>query len=303
MRQSIWLAGTGRSGTTWFGNLLAGIGRSAMIFEPLHPQRVRLPADLDPRLSAPYDRPYLRPDADAPEWERYIRGLVDGRHLTPWMRFALRRKKAWPGVMWDFLKADRYVIKAIRGNLLEGWIRTRIRVPVVHMIRHPCATVLSQRKAGWGHDLSTFLNSAPLVTDHLRSQVEFLNGLTNVTQRMAARWAIDNVVPLRQAAAHDILVMTYEEAVLDPRRAVTRVAEYAGWSISEPDLRRIDARAGQPISGLREVASAEAMLGKWRKHATDEDVRDILDTTRRLGITLYNEEPVPTHASEAHAVD
>lgn len=293
-RDGIWLGGSGRSGTTWLGGLLSGIGRSALVFEPLHPIRTRLPSDLDPPVIKRLDRPYIRPGQDAPEWEMYVRALLAGKGLNAWMRYAVRRKHLWPRIWLSFMRAERYVIKEVRGNLIEGWIRERVGVPVVHVIRHPCATVFSQQKAGWGYDLETFLNSPALVDDHLGPHIEFLStGLGNPTRQQAARWAIDNLVPLRQAHALGILVVTYEELVLDPLRGVKRIAEYAGWRLTSSDLGRIEARSQEAVSGLREVGSTDAMLGKWRKQATAGDIADVLDVVHRLGIEMYDENPLP----------
>lgn len=113
LRNTLVVAGSWRSGTTWLGELIcAAVPRSAMLFEPLHVGNV-------PEAAAAGCEwyKYLEPGQSWPEGEAFVRRALEGkvinRHTTshiPLIRAV--RPKVW-------------VTKCIHANLLLGWLAER----------------------------------------------------------------------------------------------------------------------------------------------------------------------------------
>ena len=280
----LWISGSGRSGTTWLSSLVAARRRTVLVFEPLHPRRVPLPP-LDPPIREVFHRPYLRPDADAPAWLDLVERLYRGELSNHWTRYRVRPRRTWPGIWLRHIGAPTRVVKEIRGNLLCGWLSRSAGARVVHVVRHPCATLASQRNAGWGGELESFLSNDQLVADYLSDHVGYLRSLTDDDERRAARWAIENVVPLRQAVADDgILVIRYEDAVRAPWQVLERIFAHAGWTLEAEDRRRIEPLLGVGFAVAGAAAPQPGSPGRWRSTISADDERRIMGVVERLGV-------------------
>ena len=147
IRQTIVIAGSPRSGTTWLAELLNTIPRSAILWEPLF-------LDADPQLPKIGFgwRTYVPPDRDRPEMEAYLRRVLTGRVLNPWtlQRTSLR----------DVYRVKRWIVKFVRANMLLPWLTLRFptRRPLL-LVRHPCAVVASQiRNGAWANPAISVLS-------------------------------------------------------------------------------------------------------------------------------------------------
>jgi hypothetical protein len=292
-----WLAGSGRSGTTWLSGLLAAAPRTVQVFEPLNPTRGPLPARLDPPLRT-RGRPYLRPGRVAPTWEAFVDEVGTGATANRWTRFGHNRRTRWPSLWWQSLRARHRLVKEIRANLLIGWIAAAGRARAALVLRHPCATVLSQEEGGWDADLDAFLNDQDLMDDWLRPHADWLGRLESRRERLAARWAIENLVPMRQAERGvPLAVIHYEDIVADPRRATERLGTHLGLAPGAAALER----AARRRVGARPGSSGSDPLSRWREKLGKDDVTRILDVCRRLGMSCYDEGSVPVERSPAVA--
>ncbi|MDP8949818.1 MAG: hypothetical protein M3N00_06185, partial [Actinomycetota bacterium] len=104
-RNSVFLAGSGRSGTTWISDVINYRNGYRFVFEPFHPGKVRVCKNFGRKQ-------YLRPDDRREEYLGAAREVLTGRIRSPWTdRF--NRK----------FVARRRLIKDIRANLLLGWMR------------------------------------------------------------------------------------------------------------------------------------------------------------------------------------
>jgi hypothetical protein len=289
-----WLAGTGRSGTTWLSGLLATAPRTVQVFEPLHPSRGPH-ARLDPPVG-PGGRPYLRPGADSPSWERFSADVGTGAAANRWTRFGHNRRTLWPSLWWSGLRGGTRLVKEIRANLLIGWLAARGHVRAAVVLRHPCATVLSQDEGGWGDDLAPLLADRTLSQDWLAPHASWLARLATRRERLAARWAIETLVPMRQAEQGvPIALVHYEDVVADPLRQVAALGARLGLAPAPAALER----AAQRRVGVRPESSGSDPLARWRGTLSPADVRRILNVCARLGVACYDEGSLPV--ARAHA--
>src|SRR5262245_5189628 len=121
-RQSVFLAGVGRSGTTWLEQVINTRNDYREMFEPFHPEKT-------PARAAFKVHQYLREDCRDPRYLGPATWIVTGRSHSPWIdRFNHRHL------------ARRRLIKDLRANLLLKWLHARFTgMPLLLMLRHPCA--------------------------------------------------------------------------------------------------------------------------------------------------------------------
>ncbi len=293
-RQRIWLAGSGRSGTTWFYNLLGLIPRTMKLFEPLNPDFVHLPP-LRPPVRYTYSRPYLPPTAKSITWRLFIHAIYTGFFLNDWIVYTYEApkitEKASRWERWQQLQhAQRVVVKAIRSNLLASWIASQHLAKVILIMRHPCATIWSQYRQGWEMPVDDFLTDTRLVTDHLRPFMPIIHQHRQTEwQQRALFWAIDNMVPLhyaRHARRTPMLVVSYEHLVLETEAELQRVFEFLEWEIDNQTWALLRQR-------IRPYEQRVARVERWKNEMPAEAVADILETTHAMGLTMYTEQPTP----------
>src|SRR5439155_17907235 len=87
------------------------------------------------------------------------------------------------------------LVKEVRGNLLLGWMHRNFPgMPIVLVLRHPCAVVSSQLKLPWNWhtDPEVFLSQDALMKDHLEPFREELTRVTDPFERHVLVWCIEN---------------------------------------------------------------------------------------------------------------
>ncbi len=238
------MAGSGRSGTTWLGLVLAAPRGSALLYEPFHSWYAQFPPDLTPQISDASDRYYFRTDAEIPSWKRYIEHILGGSGFTRRTLFAGRQAHDRPHALWRALTGKRLVVKEIRSNLMLGWLARTFDLRIVLLVRHPCATVASQASRQWGtkrNVVELLLQQPELVQDHLQDLEQLTPAVLDTpVKRLAARWALENRIALATAARDDrVLPVAYENLVMCPRSELERIFTFLGWELSTPDWRRV----------------------------------------------------------------
>lgn len=272
--QAIVLAGSGRSGTTWLGNIIAASPHVDTIFEPLDRRRV-------PEAGSLPLRPYARREEESPQLEAYLRQVLRGRVSNEWVNRAGRRPWGW-----------RTLVKTIRGTLLLDWIDRRYRPRIVYMVRHPAAVVLSRMKLGWDTHLDELLAQPTLVANYLEPHLDRLNGLRQPLEEHAALWAVENLVPLRQLPKRGWVFCTYEQLVAAPEAQSRRILRALGLRFT-PLHRRALARVSPMVRAESAILQRRDPLRAWQDELKPAEVAEILTIVHDLGVTLYDEDPVP----------
>jgi hypothetical protein len=262
------VAGTARSGTTWLGGVLASGLRARVVFEPFHPVHVERAA----RFGL---MPYRAPEDDDPALEAFCRAIFDGSLRGPWVDREASR-----------LLPKGRVVKLVRANLLTGWLRRRFpEVPLILLVRHPAAVVLSRMEAGWGPDLDldAMLSDERLVADHLAGLLDWARSLRTAEERHALVWAIHYGVALSQfEQGSGAIVVFYEDLVQDPERVLDEIHTRIGRhpvSMRPRALRR-------PSSTARVSGSAPggASPHRWRRRLDEEQAGRILGVVERFDL-------------------
>ena len=156
-RDTVFVAGTGRSGTTWLEELINFDHDHRILFEPFNSQEIPLVAHWNYRQ-------YLRADDND---ERYLvpaRRILSGRIRHPWIdqvnsKHLVRRR----------------LVKDIRANLILHWMHNHFpEIRIVLLLRHPCAVARSKIAMGWLTHLDDFLSQQHLIEDFLLPFVPLL---------------------------------------------------------------------------------------------------------------------------------
>ena len=283
------LAGSGRSGTTWLADMLTMGTRTQQIFEPLHPYwipEVRKLAGWTKELHR-MRLLYLRPDGVYPEWEALLTRVLSGR-VRSWGWTDYQRTSYFP---------ERYLIKMIRANLMLGYLYNTFHLPIIYIMRHPCAVTLSRLQTKSFCNVGDLLAQETLVEDHLRPWVGEIEGARDRLGALAVWWAVENRVAQRQLQSIPHLLLTYEDLILEPEREFNRAFAFLGLTRLAPYAEAIQTPSRTSRGAV--YASAVERLGHWQNKLSDEEQKRILSWAHRLGVDLYDQGLMPTRAMRA----
>nr|WP_290665602.1 sulfotransferase [Ardenticatena sp.] len=284
---SLWLVGSGRSGTTWFQRILVYLTKGAMCFEPLHPDHVTVP-HLQPPIEHTNKRPYIRANQSAPTWAAFIDAINTGVLHSPWLDVGYEASRwVWIGhrLRHWFTFPQVRVVKSIRATLLIGWLKQHLHLPVVFLMRHPCAVLASQARHGWYMNAHQFLEDRFLVADYLEPYVEYIRNIHDEWAHRAAFWAIENFVASRLARQFDIPIVFYEHLVLYPDETLLSLFNHLGYQWDETRWARGRANLIKP--------SVQKTFNRWRETMPPDLMHLILEIVHTFGISFYDENDLP----------
>ncbi len=282
-RNSIFLAGAERSGTTWLSELINYDRSYRYIFEPFWALHV-------PQSQAFRWQQYLRPENDDPERLRAATAILSGRIRNAWADKYHRR----------FVASER-LVKDIRTNLMLKWLRVHFpEMPMIFLLRHPMAVTVSlmRREIRWGLDLQRdFLDQPLLVEDFLLPFQDEIKRAESDFERFIFRWCIQNYIPLRQLAPDiqrgEVHVVFYENLCDDPAREMQKLFAFLGKPYRDRVLAQVDVPS--PVSRLQSaVVSGDDLLTKWQRSVATEDIARAEEILALFGLdALYTGAPRP----------
>ena len=274
----LFVAGTGRSGTTWLVDLLDADRSHRVIFEPFTPQYGALGERRIPR--------YVRPSTRDDELTEVV-----GRILLA--RF---KSTQWTARGNDRLVSRRRIIKDVQSNLRLGWMRENFpHFPIVLIIRHPCAVAASRQRLKDVRSVERILEDPLLVEDHLAPYMESLRGLESPFDNEIARWCIETRVPLDQMMnGLDIEVVLYERLVADPFPILERLWRRLGQT-PPPELQeRLHVPSLTAYRPDDPLPSPEKAVDDWVDRLSADQTSRALELLAAFDLDwLYGESPHP----------
>jgi len=272
-RDAVFLAGSGRSGTTWVSEIINYRKEYRFVFEPFHPGKVRVCKNFRRKQ-------YLRPDDRREEYLGPARKILTGGIRSTWTdrfngRFAARRR----------------LIKDIRANLLLGWMRENFPgMPMILLLRHPCAVVTSRLALGWRDNLWETMEQRELVEDFLLPVESDIRAARDAFERHVFSWCIENYVPLKQFGPGEIQLSFYENFLAHPEDEIPRLFDFL-----DEDF---DARVYSKASRKGEKGSVDA----WRRCVSGSRLERTVEILALFGLDrVYGEGAMPD-PSGAHAL-
>lgn len=267
---TVFVAGSGRSGTTWLADAINPSRGGRMVFEPFHPGKVR-------ECEGFRRRQYLRPGDRREEFLGPARKVLSGKVRNLWVD---RFHRAFV--------ARRRVVKDVRANLLLGWLRESFpAMPTVLILRHPCAVVESQMTLGWRDVLDETLQQKDLVEDHLGPMLEEIRAARDPFERRVFLWCVENYVPLKQRAPDGLEIVFYEDLLTDPAPELRRLLPRLGLRFDESAPRRLERPS--PVS-----RKAERSVDGWWSRVSRERRKRAVEILSLFGLDrVYGEDPMP----------
>lgn len=271
--KTIFLAGSGRSGTTWLAGLLNHDSHYRLIFEPFYPSKVAAFRGFG-------SKQYLRPGDRREEFLEPAKRAVTGQLRGGWTDRG------------GALVARRRLVKEIRANLLLGWLSENFPgMPIVLLVRHPCAVVSSRLALGWRDNLDETMAQGDLVSDHLLPVEERIRAARDPFERHLLLWCIDNYVPLRQFSPGAIHLCFYENLVLDPEQELRSLFQFVGRDYDDGVL----AKLGRPSHTSRRDGSPS--VDGWRRRVGEKRLERTLEILGLFGLDgIYGPGTVPNSA-------
>ena len=217
IENTVFLNASGRSGSTWLGEVINHRNDYRLIFEPFHPYRsIALFEGLT-------QREYLVKRGDNPRLEEGIELVLSGRIRHPWVDHLNRR-----------IRIGKRLVKAIRANLMLPYIQEHYpQVKIVFLIRHPLPTVMSRIRMGWNHLLDDFTKQKHFCMDYgnLLRNLDIL-GDTVVCKHLHS-WCLEHYVPLKRLQPDNVHVVFYESLMSDPQATCAPLFEFLDLEMDE----------------------------------------------------------------------
>jgi hypothetical protein len=281
-RKSVLLVGSGRSGTSWVPDVLNHDHRYRYIYEPFHSMHVPMARNWLPRQ-------YVRPDDRDAERAALADAILSGR---------IRNGYADAYNKCVFVK--QRLIKDTRLQLALKWIRTRYpELPIVYLMRHPCAVVNSRIQLQRDSDLARqFFGQPDLMTDFLQPFRAAMENAKDAFERHLFIWCVENYVPLRQLEPSDVHFVFYEDVCTDPRGVLEKLRAYLGLPFDERALERVNKPSIQARKyhggGTSAIVTGASLVDAWKKYVPAERIRGSDEILAMFGLdALYGADGLP----------
>jgi len=301
------ILGSGRSGTTWVLDCLATANNLRPIFEPLHSGDSALGMryayqfvannDTDDVLRHWFDdlaagrMHSMWIDYRAPKWvlfprpSRFLKKGFAGEWLHVWRKMVGDRKQFAGATQFE-----NTLIKCIRANLMAGWMVRKGGFRTALIVRHPCATVESQYRAGWDPtavlEIYRANNRLHEATDG--RYLKLLNSKLTTVQELTLKWVIENQVPVRLSNTDGYAVVYYEDLVMRPESAWPRLcASLDLKQVPDFELQRQPSQQSF-FKSADQIQHGQQPNPRWLTHLTSEQLDSIQGMLDATECALYN---------------
>ncbi len=284
-RDSLVLAGTGRSGTTWISEVINYRNEYRVMDEPDRNGRIEAFAHFNAIQ-------YIRPDDDNPAYLEPLALALSGRLRNDWAdRFNTR------------IISTKRLVKFIRSSLYLKWLVNHFPgLRVVLLMRHPCAVCLSQTRLGWEIDLHDILLVQPqLMEDFLEPFRDQIAAADTLFEKRLWMWCVENYVALSQLEPGDVHLAFYESFCEEPTKEIERLFNFYGkeWDASIDEAMRKPSNSSKPDSA---IVTGKNRVDSWMRHITDDQRELARRLLRQFGLdAIYSvDSPLPdTEAARA----
>ena len=281
-RKTIFLAGSARSGTTWLQEIVNYNNEYRVLFEPFRPDKVEM-------ISHWRKYQYLRADETSSLYLDPMRDMLRGKIKNIWVDTYNQR-----------IFSQKRVIKAIHSNLFLYWLKNQFpEVPIILIIRHPCAVANSKINIVSKHfqyernPLNVFLEQKDLMEDFLYPFESVMKEPLSDFETFILMWCIENFIPIKQFNKGEIYITFYENLCINPQEEIKNIFSH----INQPYSSRVLEKTSipSPVSRKNSAINSGADLTRsWRKHVSEDQLRKALNILNIFGMdNIYNDSDLP----------
>ena len=288
LKNCVFISGSGRSGTTWLQEIINYKNQYRILFEPFYKDKVDI-------LRNWHYRQYLRPSNNDSQYLKPAKRILSGRIRNAWIDEKNHQKVAF-----------KRLIKDIRTQFLLKWIKANFpKIPIIMIMRHPCAVANSKLILGWNAQLDEHLqeifNQALLVQDHLCPFVTKRHELKDDFEKHVFLWCLEYYVPLRQFQENECLLIFYEELCENYQNEVERIFTF----LDQPFTKEVIQLQKTPSALSRKdspIYTGSSLVSTWRKNISSEQINRSTQILSWFGLkSIYNDGDMPLLDAE-HAL-
>ncbi len=275
-RQTIFLAGTGRSGSTWVADLINYNNSYRMMFEPFYPEKIKLLKEWNARQ-------YLRPENDETQFLQPATAILNGQIRHKWIdRFNHK------------ILVKKRLIKDIRANLFLKWIKHHFpEIPLIFLLRHPCAVAHSKLQLGWKPPLYKCLIQPELIDDFLKPFQPEIAAAVDLFEQHIFMWCIDNYVPLKQFSPSEIHIIFYEKLCIEPEPEIKELLRFVGEAFS-PNVFTLLPKPSALSQENSAIFSGTSLIDSWQQNLSDHQINRAIEILSLFGLqAIYAEQSRP----------
>lgn len=277
-RRSVYVAGEGRSGTTWLSEIINCDNDYRYIFEPFHPSFVPLTKNF--RFFQ-----YLRADNEDKAFLQPARQVVTGAYRFPRIDGLNKRRVA-----------TRRLIKDIFSNLFLKWLQVHFPgMPLVLIVRHPCAVAASKMRLNdwiWSVNPTDFLDQPELMADHFEPFRGLIEETTDEFGKHILHWCLTHYVPFRQFRPGDIHVVAYEHLYERREQEIRRIFDFVGREFKPKALAAYYKPSSTTTEDSAGMRNADLVSG-WQEDIDAPQRRRACEIMDAFGMGLYSVDPMP----------
>lgn len=286
IRNTLVLASTARSGSTWLAEVLVNPSDCRFIFESLHYDNEGAFGQFTPGC-------YFGDRIDYAPLQMLIGRVLSGRVRIHWSdRHNKSRRPSY-----------RLLKEACVTNLLPAIQTAFPDVPIIYLLRHPLACAWSWTRLNWGC-LGQYTANKTLLDRYFGPQKDEVVHQAFIGNTY--RWCLENKLPISRLTQGSVHVVFYEDLVEHREREFGRMKRFLAershgrWSDWSPNL----AAADRPSVTAYLADGEQAMDGRdlsrrWTSQMPSEWVTDGVQTLRLFGLDwIYGEDPWPRVAAD-----
>jgi hypothetical protein len=272
---------TGRSGSTWLGELLSRAPNCRLICEVFKSETSPLFVEFSRNL-------YLDEGQENPKIDLLIQRALSGK---------IRSKTS---DQFNHSRRPTYrVLKEIyTTNLLPHISDLYPNVPIIYLIRHPLAVAWSWTQLRWGA-LGQFTHQNELMDKYFVAQREMIMQHSFVTNVYS--WCLQNTVPIHSSRRNSLLVVFYEDLARRPDEELHRIELFlhrhspGHWREWKPDLTEIDRTSVAGSVGEKSGRwSVDTRVDWWQREVPPNLVSAGLEVVTGFGLDwIYGDDPMP----------
>ncbi|HYQ72664.1 MAG TPA: sulfotransferase, partial [Gammaproteobacteria bacterium] len=263
-------------------DLIASQLPARVMFEPFNPQLVKAYAAFN------YFQ-YMQPGEENPALLEVVQRVLNGRIRDPWIDREV-----------DILRPQWRIIKEIRACLFLRWLHDHFpEVPILFIIRHPCAVVASRLQLGWATDgdLKPLLEQQSLLDDFLGNHLDRICSAKTDVEKHAILWCISNRVPLVQFRDIGLNTVYYEDLCNRPEKSIPAIFDSLGIAWSDTVYRH--ARRPSMTTARHSVLPGDpGHPSVWHRVLSAADIARVMAVVDEFGLGhLYGDADLPVRAS------
>lgn len=282
-KKTIFIAGVGRSGTTWLGDLINHDKSYRVLFEPFH-------SDMVEKARIFTGIKYIPKSFNESPFRQTAKDLLNGKIKGYWVDRDNNRKFYY-----------KRIIKDIRCNPMLDWLlNINPQMRLILLLRHPMQVTHSWLKLGWESHYENILGQEELLHDFpIIGEISQKVNSADPFQKNIFSWCVNTFIPLRNLTAESTLVIFYENLIRQEATEIERLSRH----LNNPALKKISDQSIRKISSTNflkrdTTTDRQNLIYEWKSKFSKSQIDFALNMLSEFGLNhLYDHDGVPRSGS------